>query len=122
MITRRSVRIKAMQYIYAYEIALQDTQIIVENKRGEATGNKPALNTSPSYYEAQLEKSILSVKEQYLYLLLNLREISNFVETDAKIKASKYIKNEKDKNFNTKLLSNVIVQYLNNNKEFEDEI
>ncbi|MCC6584861.1 MAG: transcription antitermination factor NusB [Chitinophagales bacterium] len=101
MITRRSVRIKAMQYIYAYE----------------TTASAPA-----SQFQNFLEKSILSVKEQYLYLLLSIREVANFVETDAKIKAGKHIKNEKDKNFNTKLLSNVIIQYLNNDKEFELEV
>lgn len=90
-----------MQYIYAYE----------------TTASAPA-----SQFQTYLEKSILSVKDQYLYLLLLIREVANFVETDAKIKAGKHIKNEKDKNFNTKLLSNVIVQYLNNDKEFALEI
>lgn len=90
-----------MQYIYAYE----------------TTASAPA-----SQFQNFLEKSILSVKDQYLYLLLCIREVANFVETDAKIKAGKHIKNEKDKNFNTKLLSNVIVQYLNNDKEFELEV
>ncbi len=90
-----------MQYLYAYE----------------TTQQLPA-----SHFIAHLEKSILSVKEQYLNVLLIIREIANFVEQDAKVKASKHIKSEKDKNFNTKLLSNVIIQYLNNDKEFDQEI
>lgn len=90
-----------MQYLYAFE----------------TTQQLPA-----SHFINYLEKSILSVKDQYLYLLLTIREIANFVEKDAKIKASKHIKNDSDKNFNTKLLSNVIVQYLNNDKEFQLEI
>jgi len=90
-----------MQYIYAYE----------------TTASAPA-----SQFQNFLEKSILSVKDQYLYLLLCIREIANFVETDAKIKAGKHLKNDKDKNFSTKLLSNVIVQYLNNDKEFNIEL
>jgi N utilization substance protein B len=101
MITRRSVRIKAMQYIYAYE----------------------STDASPiSQFQQLLEKSILSVKDQYLYLLLVIREVANFVEKDAKIKASKHIKSDSDKNFNTKLLSNIIIQYLNNDVEFLKEI
>ena len=44
------------------------------------------------------------------------------MEKDAKIKASKYIKSDRDKSFNTKLLSNVLVQFLNNDKEFLTEI
>lgn len=90
-----------MQYLYAFE----------------TTQQLPA-----SHFINHLEKSILSVKDQYLYILLTIREVANFVEKDAKIKASKHIKNDSDKNFNTKLLSNVIIQYLNNDKEFELEI
>lgn len=90
-----------MQYIYAFET----TQ-----------------NTPSSQFQQYLENSILSVKDQYLYVLASLREVCNFVEKDAKIKAAKHIKQEKDKNFNTKLLSNVIVQYLNNDKEFLTEL
>ena len=90
-----------MQYIYAYE----------------TTASAPAIQ-----FEQFLEKSILSVKDQYLYLLLFIREVANFVEKDAKIKAGKHIKNEKDKDFSTKLLSNIIIQYLNNDKEFAIEI
>jgi transcription antitermination protein NusB len=101
MITRRSVRIKAMQYIYAFE----------------TTQNSPS-----SQFQQYLEKSILSVKDQYLYVLANLREVCNFVEKDARIKAAKHIKLDKDKNFNTKLLSNILVQYLNNDKEFQVEL
>ncbi len=101
MITRRSVRIKTMQYIYAYE---------------------STASASASQYEQYLEKSILSVKDQYLYILYTIREVANFVEVDAKIKAGKYIKNEQDKNFNTKLLSNILIQYLNNDKEFLTEV
>ncbi|MFN8295062.1 MAG: transcription antitermination factor NusB [Chitinophagales bacterium] len=90
-----------MQYLYAFE----------------TTQQLPA-----SHCINHLEKSILSVKDQYLYILLTIREVANFVEKDAKIKASKHIKNDSDKNFNTKLLNNVIIQYLNNDKEFELEI
>ncbi len=127
MITRRSVRIKAMQYIYAYEITLQDSAVnggtLMSGDTSSVTKKKttiapPALSSFQNY----LEKSISSVKDQYLYLLLHLREIANFVETDAKVKASKFIKKETDVNFNTKLLSNVLVQYLNNNALFQLEI
>ncbi|HQG38560.1 MAG TPA: hypothetical protein PLK15_05470, partial [Chitinophagales bacterium] len=90
-----------MQYIYAYE---------------------STASASASQYEQYLEKSILSVKDQYLYILYTIREVANFVEVDAKIKAGKYIKNEQDKNFNTKLLSNILIQYFNNDKGFLTEV
>lgn len=123
MITRRSVRIKAMQYIYAYEISIQDLSINQKNTKGNSadSGDKESKNLTPSYYEKHLQNSILSVKDQYLYILLYLREVANFVEKDAKIKATKFLKQEKDKNFNTKLLSNILIQYLNNDVEFLQE-
>lgn len=101
MITRRSVRIKAMQYIYACE-----------------TAN----STDVRHFEQNLQKSIYSVKEQYLYLLLYIREIANFAEKDAQIKSSKYIKSVDDKNVNTKLLSNFLIQFFNNDAPFLKEI
>lgn len=97
MITRRSVRIKTMQYLYAYE----------------TSESLPV-----SHFISHLEKSILSVKEQYLFLLLFTRELANFVEKDAKIKEAKYIKSDADKNFNTKLISNLFIKYLNHDEDF----
>jgi len=90
-----------MQALYAYQSS--DTQ-----------------NTGD--FEQYLIKSIQSVKEQYLFILLYIREIANFVEQDAHIKAKKYIQTEADKQFSTKLLSNTFIQYLNNNEEFLKEI
>jgi N utilization substance protein B len=101
MINRRSVRIKTMQALYAFQSS--DTQ---------AAGS----------FEQYLSKSIQSVKEQYLFILLYIREIANFVERDAGIKAKKFIPTEEDKKFNTKLLSNTFIQYLNHDEEFLKEI
>lgn len=101
MINRRSVRVKTMQALYAFQSS--DTQ-------------------STNDFEQYLIKSIQSVKEQYLFILLYIREIANYVEQDAHIKAKKYIQTEKDKQFSTKLLSNTFVQYLNHNEEFQKEI
>ncbi|MEZ5036324.1 MAG: transcription antitermination factor NusB [Chitinophagales bacterium] len=101
MINRRSVRVKTMQALYAFQSS--DTQ-------------------STSDFEQYLIKSIQSVKEQYLFILLYIREIANYVEHDAHIKAKKYIQTETDKQFSTKLLSNTFVQYLNHNEEFQKEI
>ena len=101
MINRRSVRVKTMQALYAFQSS--DTQ-------------------STNDFEQYLIKSIQSVKEQYLFILLYIREIANYVEHDAHIKAKKYIQTETDKQFSTKLLSNTFVQYLNHNEEFQKEI
>jgi N utilization substance protein B len=101
MITRRSVRIKAMQYVYAYETtdASQISQVL-----------------------GSLEKSILSVKDQYLFLLFTISEVAYFIEKIAKVKATKHIRTDIDKSFSTKFLSNIIIQYLHNDADFALEL
>ena len=90
-----------MQYIYACE-----------------TANSADIK----HFEQNLQKSIFSVKDQYLYLLLFIREIANFAEKDAQIKSSKHLKSKDDKLVNTKLLSNFLIQFLNNDAPFLKEI
>lgn len=90
-----------MQYIYACE-----------------TANSADIK----HFEQNLQKSIFSVKDQYLYLLLFIREIANFAEKDAQIKSSKHLKSNDDKLVNTKLLSNFLIQFLNNDAPFLKEI
>jgi transcription antitermination protein NusB len=101
MISRRSVRIKVMQAIYGLE-------------RSEGA--------SSSTFEKSLLKSVQSVKTLYLYLLLAVREVANAVELESRIKASKHLPTEADRNFSTKLLSNTLIQYLNHDPEFRREV
>lgn len=101
MISRRSIRIKVMQAVYSLE----------RTEGGQTTT-----------FEQSLRKSIQSVKSLYLYLLLSVREVANMVDNEARIKASKHLPTDADRNFSTKLLSNTIVQYLNHDKEFQKEI
>ncbi|MCB9033780.1 MAG: transcription antitermination factor NusB [Chitinophagales bacterium] len=100
MITRRSVRVKCMQQIYSYE--LLDEQNI-------------------NQYREKLLKNTYIVYEQYLFILNYIKYIANYTEEAAKKKAAKYIKSEEDKNFSTKILSNILVQYLNNDKVFIEQ-
>lgn len=101
MISRRSVRIKAMQAVYAIE-------------RSEGS---PAL-----HFENHLKKNILSVQDQYIFHLLLIREVANFAGKMAVIKANKFLKSEGDKNYSTKILSNLFVQYLNTDTDFLDKL
>lgn len=115
-----------MQYIYAYEISVQGELFSQNTNHVSNRKNKSAAVLIPpvsiSFYENKLKESILSVKDQYLYLLLYIREVANYVEKDAKVKASKFLKKDTDLNLNTKLLSNCIIQFLNNDAEFLKEI
>lgn len=97
MISRHSARIKAMQAIYGYERS--------EFEKFEL-------------YQKQLSDSISGVKNIYLYILLQIREVANITETIRDIKHNKYLPTVDDINFNTKILSNTFIQYLNHDKEF----
>jgi len=76
----------------------------------------------PATFRKSLQTSIQSVKDLYIYLLFSVREVANEVDTVARIKASKYLPTEEDKRFSTKLLSNSIIQALNNDDEFLKEL
>ncbi|MCO5234220.1 MAG: transcription antitermination factor NusB [Chitinophagales bacterium] len=97
MISRRSVRVKVMQAVYGYE-------------RSD--------DALPAAFRKSLQANIHSVKDLYLYLLLSIRDVANEVDTVSKIKASKHLPTQEDKNFSTKLLSNVFILNLNNDEEF----
>lgn len=97
MISRRSVRVKVMQAIYAYESSdnvLQDT------------------------FRKSLHTKIYSVIDLYLYLLFIIREVANEVEVVYEIKTSKHLPTAEDLSYNTKLLSNTFVQHLNKDEAF----
>jgi N utilization substance protein B len=79
-------------------------------------------DASSDVFEKSLLKSIHSVKDLYLYLLLTVREVANKVEGDAKTKSEKFLPSEADKKFSTKLLSNTIIQYMNHDPEFIQEV
>ncbi len=97
MISRHSARVKTMQAIYGYE-------------RSEFENFE--------LYQKQLSGSISGVKNIYLYILLQIREIANITEAIRDIKYNKYLPTNEDINFNTKILSNTLIQYLNHDKEF----
>lgn len=101
MISRRSVRVKVMQAVYGYE------------------RSEDALSAT---FKKSLQSNIHSVKDLYIYLLFTIREVANEVDKISKIKASKHLPTEADKNYSTKILSNVIIQGLNNDDYFVKEV
>ena len=101
MISRRSVRVKVMQTIYAFELLE---------------------NANPNLYSKSLQNNIQSVNNLYVYLLFFIREICNEVDNMAKIKAEKLLPTDEDLNYSTKILSNSIVQGLNHNEAYQKEL
>lgn len=98
MLSRRSARVKVMQIIYAL-------------KSGNLKNN--------DLLNAELENSMLQPVHMLLYLMMLLRELALYSETDTNIKASKYLPNEVDKLPSNVILNNPVVSELISNTEFD---
>ncbi|ANI88818.1 transcription antitermination factor NusB [Arachidicoccus ginsenosidimutans] len=90
MISRRNIRIKVMQLLYALE----------------SLGSE---NAQPAQLEKQLRKQIDQTRTLIAYLLLNIVEIARYAETYARQRASKNIKTEEDLNVNIKIAGNEVM-------------
>jgi N utilization substance protein B len=86
MISRRNIRVKVMQTLYAAETAEPVTPA------GEALKS--------------LKKHFDQTRALLVYLFHTLAETARFAETDARQKASKHLPSEADLNINTKLAGN----------------
>lgn len=101
MQSRRNIRIKVMQHLYAYE---QDAF--------------PNLNAA----EKSLIKSVQSTYSIVLYNLYLFAKISQYTLVEAHIRKSKHLPTDEDLNFSTKLSENIIAQAINNSSLFNKEI
>lgn len=91
MISRRNIRVKVMQILYA----LQTFSGSDENQK-----------TNPvKLLQSQLDKS----KELFVFLVYHITEIARYAEQDAFQRASKNLPTEADKNVNTKIAGNIYV-------------
>ncbi|HEX4851255.1 MAG TPA: transcription antitermination factor NusB [Puia sp.] len=86
MISRRNIRVKVMQTLYAIEAQEQMA------KPGEAT--------------RILQKHFDQSRQLFVYLVYFLTELARYAETDSQIRLSKHLPTEYDRNINTKLASN----------------
>ena len=93
MITRRDVRIKAIQFIYKIEIGNTPTNIQVQ---------------LPKLFNLEFEKSNLLLN----YILLNLVELCKYATIDAAKKSNKFLPTEDDLSVSQKLVHNSFVQLL----------
>ncbi|MCP4124517.1 MAG: transcription antitermination factor NusB [Bacteroidetes bacterium] len=101
MIKRRSVRIKVFQAVYGFE-------------HGDGQPLKQFSNT--------LKERIRSVTTIYLYNFHIIHAFAGMVQHEADNIAGKHIKTSEDKAFNTKLLSNVLIQLLENNETYKEAV
>lgn len=89
MISRRNIRVKVMQCLYA-----------VETGSGEFT-EKEAISLLKKYLE--------QTENLFLFCILLINEVTRYAETDSLLKAGKHLPSEKDLNVNTKISGNEVV-------------
>jgi N utilization substance protein B len=89
MISRRSIRVKVMQTLYAYETA----------------------NGGMTERQARdlIRSKIDQTAELFTYLVYLLTEVARYVETDAARRSSKHLPTPEDLNVNTKLAGNTLL-------------
>ncbi|HJZ41306.1 MAG TPA: transcription antitermination factor NusB [Bacteroidales bacterium] len=96
MISRRILRIKILQLLYAYFQSAEN---------------------SMDKYEKELFFSIQKTYDLYHYLLILLIDIASYAETRIEIARQKKIPTREDLNPNTKFVENLIIQQLRINKQ-----
>lgn len=101
MISRRNIRVKVMQELYA-----QQSGENIEK-------NNPVAN---------LQKQLEQTKQLFVYLLYFITEVARYAETDAKVRASKNLPSENDRNVNTKIAGNQLLWQILENESFKTEI
>jgi N utilization substance protein B len=102
MISRRNIRVKVMQTLYAIDSISNDT--------------------NPGEPEAILTSKIQQSRNLFTYLVYLITEIARYAEKDAIQKASKHLPTENDLNINTKIVGNNSLWKILENKSFHEVI
>jgi len=101
MISRRNIRVKVMQELYA----LQTSEGIQEK-----------LNPVDN-----LQKSLQFTSDLFVYLLYFITEVARYAEKDARLRASKNLPSAEDRNVNTKISGNELLWRILENESFKKE-
>lgn len=101
MISRRSIRIKAMQALYMKE-------------------KDPSMSAAQLY--AYVEKQLDNYHRLYLLNLYILAETAKYVNEEATKRASRHIKTKEDIDFSVRLFHNPIIQNIVLSKAYEDGV
>jgi N utilization substance protein B len=95
MISRRNIRVKVMQTLYA-----------VESQVAEQGG---AASTKPIDPVKILQKHFDQTRQLFIYLIHFTTEVARYAETDARNRASKHLPTKEDLNVNIKLAGNELL-------------
>lgn len=98
MLSRRNVRVKVMQELYAV---------------GKSQG------TTPQQAIQHYRNSIENTYKLFLLTLLQIAKVCEYTQFDASTRSAKLLKTDEDEQFSTKLLNNPLTQNLINNDEFK---
>jgi N utilization substance protein B len=95
MISRRNIRVKVMQTLYA-----------VESQYAEAGAHDPIKPGEPTKL---LQKHFDQTRELFVFLIHFITEVARYAETDARNRASKHLPTKEDLNVNIKLAGNELL-------------
>lgn len=101
MLTRRSLRIKVLQAIYASQ-------------------QNPSM--SEKAIQSLFQKSIENVYRLFLYQVLMLTEIAHYVMEDKRKRSRRYLATDEDRNLSTRLWDNFIIQAIVKDEIFQRRV
>jgi N utilization substance protein B len=101
MISRRNIRVKVMQELYAQQV-----------KKGIDDKTDPVEN---------VQKQLEQCRQLFTYLLYFVTEVARYAETDAKLRASKNLPTNDDRNVNIKIAGNQLLWQILENESFKKE-
>ncbi|MFM7223490.1 MAG: transcription antitermination factor NusB, partial [Bacteroidota bacterium] len=102
MISRRNIRVKVMQCLYA-----------VETGSGEFS-EKEAVSLLKKYLE--------QTENLFLFCIFLITEVAQYAETDSRNRAGKHLPSEQDLNVNTKISENELVTRITSSTGFMQSI
>lgn len=105
MISRRNIRIKVMQNLYALK-AWQESE-------------DGALRQKVHSAQQQTLQHLEQSSRMFIQLLFTLCKVAEFADKDARQRAAKYLPTEADKNVSTKISRNAFVQTLQQHEGFQ---
>lgn len=102
MISRRNIRVKVMQCLYA-----------VETGSGEFSEKEAA---------SLLKKYLEQTENLFLFCIFLITEVAQYAETDSRNRAGKHLPSEQDLNVNTKISENELVTRITSSTGFMQSI
>lgn len=106
MISRRNIRVKVMQTLYT--LSAED-----------ATGDvEKVIKKSSKVLDEKLSHSLDLFTTAILYTV----SVAQYAETDARVRASRYLANDDDKNVNTKIAGNNFIWQTLSNETFKERV